>query len=356
MIPDDEVEVPDYDEEVDISNIHKFKAPLYWSVYEFCMEMADNGIPEYQMDMNAEEWDKAIDWVAENLKPYGYDMLCTDGFIPMLCEKNEYGYMDKYGSMYLKDLVAKCKAKGLKLGVYDNPLWLHGKDETPIQNTNNITLGQLKYDAKIDEFAASAMELKSRDQIYSAMVVYGLLTYSGGKVFIPNRELMFKYEELLQNEESLGYVYQLAKISDQMLKATLSRDTQKMSEILQYAHNTESPILSYNNEVELSAIVNLVYLSARNKYRIEREDKAGKGFVDFIFYPWNLTDTCIILELKVDHSPEDALLQIREKDYLLRFQGKSGETRKYTGEVLGVGISYDKETKEHFCKVEVLSK
>ena len=30
MIPDDEVEVPDYDEEVDISNIHKFKAPLYW--------------------------------------------------------------------------------------------------------------------------------------------------------------------------------------------------------------------------------------------------------------------------------------------------------------------------------------
>ena len=211
-------------------------------------------------------------------------------------------------------------------------------------------------DAKIDEFAASAMELKSRDQIYSAMVVYGLLTYSGGKVFIPNRELMFKYEELLQNEESLGYVYQLAKISDQMLKATLSRDTQKMSEILQYAHNTESPILSYNNEVELSAIVNLVYLSARNKYRIEREDKAGQGFVDFIFYPWNLTDTCIILELKVDHSPEDALLQIREKDYLLRFQGKSGETRKYTGEVLGVGISYDKETKEHFCKVEVLSK
>ena len=211
-------------------------------------------------------------------------------------------------------------------------------------------------DAKIDEFAASAMELKSRDQIYSAMVVYGLLTYSGGKVFIPNRELMFKYEELLQNEESLGYVYQLAKISDQMLKATLSRDTQKMSEILQYAHNTESPILSYNNEVELSAIVNLVYLSARNKYRIEREDKAGKGFVDFIFYPWNLTNTCIILELKVDHSPEDALLQIREKDYLLRFQGKSGETRKYTGEVLGVGISYDKETKEHFCKVEVLSK
>lgn len=186
MIPDDEVEVPDYDEEVDISNIHKFKAPLYWSVYEFCMEMADNGIPEYQMDMNAEEWDKAIDWVAENLKPYGYDMLCTDGFIPMLCEKNEYGYMDKYGSMYLKDLVAKCKAKGLKLGVYDNPLWLHGKDETPIQNTNNITLGQLKYDAESDVVAHP----DEPDKFFT----YVVATHKGAKEYIDG---FFKhYKEL----------------------------------------------------------------------------------------------------------------------------------------------------------------
>lgn len=37
------------------------------------------------------------------------------------------------------------------------------------------------------------------------------------------------------------------------------------------------------DEVELSAVVNLCYLSARNKYRVEREDRAGKGYVDFIF-------------------------------------------------------------------------
>ena len=38
-------------------------------------------------------------------------------------------------------------------------------------------------------------------------------------------------------------------------------------------------------ETELTAIVNLVYLSARDNYRIEREEKAGIGYVDFIFYP-----------------------------------------------------------------------
>ena len=70
MISDDPiVETPD--DKVDISNIHTFKAPLYWSVYELCWQMAQNGIPEYQMDMNEAEWDKAIDWMATNRKPYG---------------------------------------------------------------------------------------------------------------------------------------------------------------------------------------------------------------------------------------------------------------------------------------------
>ena len=64
----------------------------------------------------------------------------------------------------------------------------------------------------------------------------------------------------------------------------------------------------------------LVYLSARDRYRIEREDKAGKGFVDFIFYPENPADTGLILELKAGHSPEEAIRQIREKQYALRFR------------------------------------
>ncbi|MDU3308388.1 MAG: hypothetical protein E7F06_20645 [Lachnospiraceae bacterium] len=47
-------------------------------------------------------------------------------------------------------------------------------------------------DARVEEFAASAMKLRTKNQIYSAMVVYGLLTYTQGIVFIPNRELMIR--------------------------------------------------------------------------------------------------------------------------------------------------------------------
>lgn len=203
-------------------------------------------------------------------------------------------------------------------------------------------------------YAAMETELETKNQIYSAMVVYGLLTYEYGAVFIPNKELMDKYNELLLTNDRLGYIHRLAKDSDKMLSATLAGDTETMAEILKFAHDTETPILSYNSEIELAAVVNLVYLSARDRYRVEREDKAGEGFVDFIFYPERRNDIGIILELKVDSTPEEALRQIRNKNYILRFRGKLGEMPKYSGKILAVGISYDRKTKAHTCEIEVL--
>lgn len=206
--------------------------------------------------------------------------------------------------------------------------------------------------AKVREYAAASMNLSTKNEIFSAMVVYGFLSYENGKVRIPNKELMEKFDEMLQKEESLGYIYRLAKESDKMLQATLANDTKTMEKILSYVHDTETPILSYNHETELSAIVNLAYLSARDQYRIEREDKAGKGFVDFIFYPYDRAADGVILELKVDKTPEYAISQIKEKQYALRFKGKLAEKQQFTGRILAVGINYDKETKQHRCKVE----
>lgn len=208
---------------------------------------------------------------------------------------------------------------------------------------------------KIREYAATSQELKTKEEIFSAMVVYGFLSYENGKVSIPNKELMDKFTEMLQKESSLGYVYRLARESERMLQATLAGDTNTMEEILELVHDTEVPILSYNRETELAAIVNLVYLSARDFYRVEREDKAGKGYVDFIFYPEiDKNADAIILELKVDHTPEEAIQQIKDKKYALRFQGKIGEKKKYFGRILAVGISYGKNQKKHSCKVEIL--
>lgn len=241
-------------------------------------------------------------------------------------------------------------------GPYDEIYYYIRNNISDVRDDLALMISGESVTAKIQEYAATSMNLSTRDEIYSAMVVYGFLSYLNGKVCIPNRELMEKFDELIVKNESLGYVYRLAKESEKMLKATLAGDTLTMERILEFAHNTEVPLLSYNHETELSAIVNLVYLAARDSYRVEREDKAGKGYVDFIFYPYDTTADCIILELKVDHTPDEEIAQIIDKKYALKFVPKLAGQKIYTGRILAVGIGYWKESKKHSCKVEEISK
>lgn len=52
-----------------------------------------------------------------------------------------------------------------------------------------------------------------------------------------------------------------------------------------------------------------------------------------------------IVELKCDHSAEEAVEQIRKKEYTDCF-------KDYSGEVLLVGVNYDKKSKKHTCRIE----
>ena len=240
-------------------------------------------------------------------------------------------------------------------GPYDEIFYYIANDVAEVRDDLALMVAGESIPVKIREYAATSQNLKTKEEIFSAMIVYGFLTCEKGRVFIPNKELMDKFADMLMKETSLGYVYNLAKESVRMLNATLHGDTETMCQILEKAHNTEIPLLSYNNETELTAVVNLVYLAARDRYRVEREDKAGIGYVDFIFYPEiDKAADAIILELKVNHTPEEAIAQIKEKKYALKFEEKLGEKRKYTGRVLAVGIGYDKAKKEHQCKIEEL--
>lgn len=240
-------------------------------------------------------------------------------------------------------------------GPYDEIYYYIEKNVDAVRNDLAFMVSGEAIPIKIREYAATSMNLSSREEIFSAMVVYGFLSFEDGKVSIPNKELMDKFTDMLQKKPAFGYVYNLARESGRMLQATLHGDTKTMAEILERAHNTETPLLNYNDETELTAIVNLVYLSARDIYRIDREDRAGKGYVDFIFYPEKDKDAdCIILELKVNHTPQEAIRQIKEKEYALRFKGRLGDHSPRSGRILAVGISYDKRNKKHSCAIEIL--
>jgi len=67
-----------------------------------------------------------------------------------------------------------------------------------------------------------------------------------------------------------------------------------------------------------------------------------------IFYPIRYDQDCMILELKVDHKPEEAIAQIKEKKYPEALED-------YHGNLLLAGINYDKKNRKHTCKIEKLS-
>ena len=100
------------------------------------------------------------------------------------------------------------------------------------------------------------------------------------------------------------------------------------------------------NEVSLSSIIMLAYYSAAKDYTVIRELPAGEGFADMVFIPKRSADVpAMIVELKWDKSAEGAIGQIQDKGYV-------DALKEYKGNLLLVGINYDKKTRVHQCKIE----
>lgn len=241
-------------------------------------------------------------------------------------------------------------------GPYDEIYYYVKNDISHIRDDITSMMTGTPVPANVQEYSSTSMQLTTRDEIYSAMVVYGFLSYSNGYVSIPNKELMDKFADMVRQKPDFGYIYRLAEESGRMLEATKSGDTKTMTEILERAHNTESPLIRYSNEAELSKVITFVYLQAREYYDIQQENRSGTGYVDYIFYPYRKEDDGIIIELKVDDTADSAIQQILDRKYAQNFDGKLGEEHRCTGRILAVGIAYDKRDgqKRHTCKVKVL--
>ena len=79
-----------------------------------------------------------------------------------------------------------------------------------------------------------------------------------------------------------------------------------------------------------------------------REIPTGRGFADFVFLPkpeYIQDYPALVVELKWNQNAQTALAQIKDKK-------NPQSIEKYTGNVLLVGISYDKKSKQHQCVIE----
>lgn len=92
---------------------------LYWISYEY-QYTHNSYLPE-------DVWKANIDWIADKFLEYGYDTVCTDGWIEGSTRHTSNGYIISHHDSWVHDWsywADYCRDKGLQLGVYYNPLWV----------------------------------------------------------------------------------------------------------------------------------------------------------------------------------------------------------------------------------------
>jgi hypothetical protein len=119
-----------------------------------------------------------------------------------------------------------------------------------------------------------------------------------------------------------------------------------VAEGIRQAH-FETSHLQYNDENALSYTISLALYAARNFYTVHRELAGGQGFADLVFLPRKKFQEkpALVVELKWNESANGAIEQIKKKEYC-----KSLE--EYKGNILLVGVNYNKKTKKHECIIE----
>ena len=141
--------------------------------------------------------------------------------------------------------------------------------------------------------------------------------------------------------------------SENLLDATLDMDGVAVAEEIEKIHNEHVSVIQYNNENSLSSVLAIAYLSSMEYYfKPVRELPTGRGFADFVFIPkpeYVSSYPALVVELKWNKNAETALQQIKEKKY-------PESIKQYTGDILLVGINYDKKTKKHQCLIESYEK
>lgn len=123
-------------------------------------------------------------------------------------------------------------------GPYDEIYYYVKNDIANMREDIALMMSGTPVPANVQEYSSVSMELKTKDEIFSAMVVYGFLSYADGCVSIPNKELMDKFAEMVRKRPDFGYIYRLAEESGKMLAATKNGDIDTMVELLERVHNT----------------------------------------------------------------------------------------------------------------------
>lgn len=139
--------------------------------------------------------------------------------------------------------------------------------------------------------------------------------------------------------------------SQRLLEATWACDAEEVAKLVEAAHDKASN-RTYSSEAALSYAVQLAYYRAQDYYTTIPELDTGKGYADLAYIPKKPSVPTLLIELKYEEDADSAIAQIHRQRYPKRLE-------HYKGNLILVGINYDKETKNdsesfkhHGCTIE----
>ena len=200
-------------------------------------------------------------------------------------------------------------------------------------------------------FTNDMATFRTGDDVLTLLIHLGYLGYDqvNGCVFIPNSEVRSEYVNAVSVSD-WGEVSKALKSSADTLNAIWQNRPGEVAERMREAH-FETSHIQYNDENALSYTISLALYAARNFYTIHRELAGGKGFADLVFLPRKRfpEKPALVVELKWDKNAKGALEQIKRKEYCRSLE-------EYQGNLLLVGVTYNKKTKVHECVIEEAQK
>ena len=205
-------------------------------------------------------------------------------------------------------------------------------------------------------FQNDMVTIKDKNDVFSLLVCLGYLGCAETKnqyrkvAYVPNAEIKAVLMDIVR-EQNWYERMETIRRSENLLKAIKELDGTTVATIIQDIHNSPAvALLDYNDEESLTYCVMTGLLwSTLDDYSYHREDQAGKGRVDLVYEPITRRQPLILIEFKYDDSAEEAIKQIKEKEYFKRYAGQ------YRNIILvGINLNFSTKTKDHQCLIEKL--
>ncbi|MCI8893243.1 MAG: AAA family ATPase [Lachnospiraceae bacterium] len=200
-------------------------------------------------------------------------------------------------------------------------------------------------------FANDLVTFRDKNDVLILLIHLGYLTYDKETetAHIPNEEIRLEFAKAIRRIKRNDTIRRVQE-SDQLILDTVQGNEAAVAEQIERIHGEETSPLFYNDEQALRSVVKLAYFSYRDHYIKFEELPSGDGYVDLVYLPKKLSPLpALVIELKWNQSAAGAIAQIKARRYPKVIQD-------YGGEILLVGISYDREAKgqkrKHTCIIE----